>query len=105
MPGPCFIEEPKREVGIGHGWLGASSPVTSWARVSLSTVWADSQCTRGIDPRDAAASGADFGEIDNRYPEGISSSLLEKSSRMRASAHLILQVKPRLGPQHQGGLR
>src|SRR3972149_3273221 len=61
-----WIEITQYEVGVGHRRLRTALPIANRSGVSAGTLRSNLEQTEGIDPRDAAAAGADLDHVDPR---------------------------------------
>ena len=64
------VEVAEHEVGVGDRRLGAAAPVARRAGFRAGRPGPDAQRAVGVEPRDAAAAGADLGEVDDRDLHG-----------------------------------
>ena len=63
------IEVAQHDVGVADRGLPSAFAIGGRARVSPGAAWPDFERAAMIDPGDAAAAGADLGEVDDRHPD------------------------------------
>ena len=69
------IDAPGDQIGIGHCRLGAAFAVACRSRRRAGALRSDLQPAGGIDPRDTAATVADFDDIDHRQHHGMTGNI------------------------------
>ena len=70
------IQIAKHQVGIGYGRLCAPGAIARRARIGPGTVRPDPQRASWIDPGNAAATGADLGQVDHRHADRVAGAVL-----------------------------
>ena len=83
------------DVGVGDGGLVIAKSVGCRAGMRAGALGADAKRTQFIDPRKAAAAGADLNHVDHRSLQRIT--VLE-------SAHIIERIETHHAVLHQSGL-
>ena len=63
------IQVAQDDAGVGHGGIGAAAGIAGGARVRSGALGTDPQSAGRVDPRDAAAAGADGADVDHRHPK------------------------------------
>ncbi len=87
----AWIDIAQMQVRVGYRRLRPALVVTDRARHRAGAVRADLNATAGIDPGDAAAARADFGDIDGRRLDQIARSLGHAVTESRVPADLGLR--------------
>src|SRR6185295_19001528 len=89
------VEPSEREVRVGDRGLRAAAAVAGGTGPRTGAARAHAQRAAGVDPRLAAAAGADLAQIDHRRADRIASAapLAQRRHRLRADLDLRRQAK------------
>src|SRR6185312_9911995 len=98
------IEETKDDIGVGDGRLSAATAIAGRAGIGACAAWADAKDPATVDPREAAAAGTNFGKIDGRRANEVTTALEQALSDVDACADLHLLRDARLAAFYQTGL-
>jgi hypothetical protein len=86
----------ERYIGICQGRRGSAVSVGNRARHGSGAVRADMQSSGAVDCEDAAATGADLGDVDRRGSQQIPSTLIEPAAARDRATDLELARPPDL---------
>src|SRR6516164_9009329 len=83
------VKEAEHHIGVGYRRLFRATAITGWPRVAARALWSNNQETAGVDARDRAASGADFGNIDCRHFQHVAGALHKARWRRDTVAEFV----------------
>ena len=98
------VEIAQHDVGVADGGLGAAAAIADRARLRTGALRADLQRAAGIDPGDAAAAGADLGEVDDGHADRVAGAV-QPAVDVAVAAHLVFGRHSHLAAGDQAGLR
>ena len=87
-------------IGVRHRRFGAAQAVAGRPRRRPATARADAQRAAGVEPGDAAAAGADFGDVDGGHPDRMAAT----AGMAHATADGVFQRHERLAVFDQRAL-
>src|SRR5690606_27372618 len=80
VPEIFLVQEPKDDIRVGQGGLGAASTVACRPGIGARAFRADRNNAAGIDPRDATTPSTNLDEVDGRDHQGQAAATLESAN-------------------------
>ena len=83
-------DEAEHDVGVGHRRLDPTASVAGRPGIGARAARADLEPAGRVDPRDAAAAGADLGDVDRGDPQQLARTADQPAARGHRAADLVL---------------